>query len=59
MTVRPPLRIFASATLFAALCLAQPFALAQQNGGNGKGWVGLFGSMPKVRARARGGVKGP
>ena len=36
MNVRPPLRTFASATLFAVLCFAQPFALAQ-NGGDGKG----------------------
>jgi len=45
MTVRPPLRTFASATLFAALCLAQPFALAQQNGGNGKGTLTIEGEV--------------
>ncbi len=44
MTVRPPLRIFASATLFAALCLAQPFALAQ-DGGNGKGTLTVEGEV--------------
>jgi type 1 fimbria pilin len=44
MTVRPPLRTFASATLFAALCLAQPFALAQ-NGGNGKGTLTIEGEV--------------
>jgi len=45
MTVRPPLRTFASATLFAALCLAQPFALAQQNGGDGKGTLTVEGEV--------------
>jgi type 1 fimbria pilin len=45
MTVRPPLQTFASATLFAALCLAQPFALAQQNGGNGKGTLTIEGEV--------------
>ena len=44
MTVRPPLRTFASATLFAALCLAQPFALAQ-DGGNGKGTLTIEGEV--------------
>ena len=44
MNVRPPLRTFASATLFAALCLAQPFALAQ-NGGDGKGTLTVEGEV--------------
>lgn len=44
MTVRPPLRTFATATLFAALCLAQPFALAQ-NGGDGKGTLTVEGEV--------------
>ena len=44
MNVRPPLRTFASATLFAALCFAQPFALAQ-NGGNGKGTLTVEGEV--------------
>lgn len=44
MTVRPPLRTFATATLFAALCLAQPFALAQ-NGGTGKGTLTVEGEV--------------
>jgi type 1 fimbria pilin len=44
MTVRPPLRTFATATLFAALCLAQPFALAQ-DGGNGKGTLTVEGEV--------------
>jgi type 1 fimbria pilin len=44
MTVRPPLRNFASATLFAALCLAQPFALAQ-DGGDGKGTLTVEGEV--------------
>ena len=44
MNVRPPLRNFASATLFAALCLAQPFALAQ-DGGDGKGTLTVEGEF--------------
>jgi type 1 fimbria pilin len=44
MNVRPPLRTFASATLFAALCFAQPFALAQ-NGGDGKGTLTVEGEV--------------
>ena len=44
MTVRPPLRTFATATLFAALCFAQPFALAQ-NGGDGKGTLTVEGEV--------------
>jgi len=44
MTVRPPLQTFASATLFAALCFAQPFALAQ-DGGNGKGTLTVEGEV--------------
>ena len=44
MTVRPPLQTFASATLFAALCFAQPFALAQ-DGGNGKGTLTIEGEV--------------
>ena len=44
MTVRPPLRTFATATLFAGLCLAQPFALAQ-NGGTGKGTLTVEGEV--------------
>jgi type 1 fimbria pilin len=38
------LRTFATATLFAALCLAQPFALAQ-NGGTGKGTLTVEGEV--------------
>ena len=44
MTVCPPLRTFATATLFAALCFAQPFALAQ-DGGNGKGTLTVEGEV--------------
>jgi len=44
MNVRPPLRTFASATLFAALCFAQPFALAE-NGGTGKGTLTVEGEV--------------
>jgi type 1 fimbria pilin len=44
MTVRPPLQTFATATLFAALCFAQPFALAQ-NGGDGKGTLTVEGEV--------------
>jgi type 1 fimbria pilin len=44
MTVRPPFRTFASATLFAALCFAQPFVLAQ-DGGNGKGTLTVEGEV--------------
>lgn len=44
MNVRPPLRTFASATLFAVLCFAQPFALAQ-NGGDGKGTLTVEGEV--------------
>ena len=44
MNVRPPLRTFASATLFAVLCFAQPFALAQ-DGGDGKGTLTVEGEV--------------
>jgi type 1 fimbria pilin len=44
MNVHPPLRTFASATLFAVLCFAQPFALAQ-NGGDGKGTLTVEGEV--------------
>jgi type 1 fimbria pilin len=38
------LQTFASATLFAALCFTQPFALAQ-DGGNGKGTLTVEGEV--------------
>jgi len=44
MNVRPPLRTFASATLFAVLCFAQPFALAQ-DGGDVKGTLTVEGEV--------------
>ena len=44
MTVRPPLQTFASATLFAVLCFAQPFALAQ-DGGDVKGTLTVEGEV--------------
>jgi len=44
MNVHPPLRTFTSATLFAVLCFAQPFALAQ-NGGDGKGTLTVEGEV--------------
>jgi type 1 fimbria pilin len=44
MNAHPHIRTLASATLFAALCFAQPFALAQ-NGGNGKGTLTVEGEV--------------
>jgi type 1 fimbria pilin len=44
MNARPSIRTFASATLFAVLCFAQPFALAQ-DGGDGKGTLTVEGEV--------------